>query len=264
MEYDDLKRVNEEIGITKLVNDKTGKVIGDYVEVNERIKAFRKLYPEGCIETEMLSNENGVCVFKASVYARYSESFINGKEYFLIGTGHAYEKEGSTFINRTSYIENCETSAVGRALAMCGIGIDKSIASAEEVENAVNNQVITEEDANNYTFTFGKYKGKSISEVYNDDPKYLTWCLDKNDNEPLKQMIELITDMKRTPVPDTEEEQVKKLELMNELNQMIALTGFSLDRVKRSYDVKSTGDMTIEQLEDAIERLNKVGVDNVN
>ena len=123
---------------------------------------------------------------------------------------------------------------------------------------------ITEESAKAYTFTFGKYKGKSISEVYNDDPKYLTWCLDKNDNEPLKQMIELITDMKRTPVPDTEEEQIKKLELLNELNKMVALTGFSLDRVKRSYDVKSTGDMTIEQLEDAIERLNKVGVDNVN
>lgn len=258
MEYDDLKRVNEEIGITKLVNDKTGKVIGDYVEVNERIKAFRKLYPEGCIETEMLSNENGVCVFKASVYARYSESFINGKEYFLIGTGHAYEKEGSTFINRTSYIENCETSAVGRALAMCGIGIDKSIASAEEVENAVNNQVITEEDANNYTFTFGKYKGKSISEVYNDDPKYLDWCLNKNDNEPLKQMIELITDMKRIPIP-SEEEQKKRLELINDIDTLIALTHSDLEKIKKYYKVESTSDMTTQQLEDAIERLNKIG-----
>lgn len=262
MEYDDLKRVNEEIGITKLVNDKTGKVIGDYVEVNERIKAFRKLFPEGCIETKMLSNENGVCVFKASVYARYNESFINGKEFFLLGTGTAYEIEGSTFINRTSYIENCETSAVGRALAMCGIGIDKSIASAEEVENAVNNQEITEEDANNYEFTFGKYKGKSISGVYQEDKKYLQWCLDKGNNENLKQMIELITDLKRTPIPETEEEQIQKLELMNELNQMIALTGFSLDRVKRTYDVKSTSEMSIEQLQDAIERLNKVGADN--
>ena len=58
----------------------------------------------------------------------------------LLGSGHAYEKEGSTFINRTSYIENCETSAVGRALGMCGFGIDTSIASSEEVQNAILNQ----------------------------------------------------------------------------------------------------------------------------
>ena len=258
MEYDDLKRVNEEIGITKLVNDKTGKEIGNYVEVNERIKAFRKLYPEGCIETEMLSNENGVCVFKASVYARYNESFINGKEFYLLGTGTAYEKEGSTFINRTSYIENCETSAVGRALAMCGIGIDKSIASAEEVENAVNNQEITEEDANNYTFTFGKYKDKSISEVYANDPKYLNWCLDKGNNENLKQMIELITDLKRTPIPETEEEQTRRLELINDINMLIAVTGFSLERVLKTYSVNSTSEMTTEQLEEAIIKLKEI------
>ena len=258
MTYEDIKKVNEEIGITKLVNDKTGKVIGDYVEVNERIKAFRKLFPEGCIETEMLSNENGVCVFKATVSTNKNDVFPTK----ILGVGHAYEKEGSTFINRTSYIENCETSAVGRALAMCGIGIDKSIASAEEVENAVNNQEITVEDANNYEFTFGKYKGKSISGVYQEDKKYLQWCLDKGNNENLKQMIELITDLKRTPIPETEEEQIQKLELMNELNQMVALTGFSLDRVKRTYDVKSTSEMSIEQLQDAIERLNKVGADN--
>ena len=46
------------------------------------------------------------------------------------------EKEGSTYINKTSHIENCETSAVGRALAMLGFEIKKSVASKEEVENA--------------------------------------------------------------------------------------------------------------------------------
>jgi len=105
-----------------------------YISVNERIKEFHKLYSEGSIETEMLSSENGVCIFKATVCPDYSLPTIRK---FI---GHAYEKEGSTFINKTSYIENCETSAVGRALGMLGIGIDVSIASAEEVTNAVNNQ----------------------------------------------------------------------------------------------------------------------------
>ena len=124
MKFEDLKKVNETI----VTMDVKGK---PYALVNERIKAFRMLYPEGTIETEMLSNENGVCVFKAKVFTNKGS---------LLGTGTAYEKENSTFINKTSYIENCETSAVGRALAMCGIGIDTSIASAEEVQNAINNQ----------------------------------------------------------------------------------------------------------------------------
>ena len=56
MTYEDIKKVNESIDITKLKNKKTGEEVGDYVEVNQRIKAFRMLYPEGCIKTEMLSN----------------------------------------------------------------------------------------------------------------------------------------------------------------------------------------------------------------
>lgn len=111
---------------------KTASIQGkEYAEVNQRIKAFRSLCPGGAILTEMLSCENGVCIFKASVY---------DEEMRILGTGTAYEKEGSSFINKTSYIENCETSAVGRALGMCGFGIDTSIASSEEVQNAILNQ----------------------------------------------------------------------------------------------------------------------------
>ena len=58
----------------------------------------------------------------------------------VIAQGHAHEVQGSSNINKTSYIENCETSAVGRALAMLGIGIDTSIASANEVNDAIAKQ----------------------------------------------------------------------------------------------------------------------------
>lgn len=116
---------------------KTTDVKGkDYAEVNQRIKAFRSVCPCGAIITEMLSNENGVCVFRATIY---------DEEMRMLGTGTAYEKESSSFINKTSYIENCETSAVGRALGMCGFGIDTSIASAEEVQNAIKNQEATQD-----------------------------------------------------------------------------------------------------------------------
>lgn len=126
--YEAIKGANESIKTT----DIKGK---EYAEVNQRIKAFRMVYPMGAILTDMISNENGVCVFTATC-GYYTE---DGK-LIVLGTGTAYEKESSSFINKTSYIENCETSAVGRALGMCGFGIDTSVASAEEVQNAINNQ----------------------------------------------------------------------------------------------------------------------------
>ena len=61
---------------------------------------------------------------------------VTNEEGKILGTGTAQEKEGSSFINKTSYIENCETSAVGRALGMAGFGIDTSIRSLEEMQNA--------------------------------------------------------------------------------------------------------------------------------
>ena len=102
----------------------------DYITVNERVKEFRKLHPQGQILTQIMANADGQILFQAKV-------IVDG---VLVATGHAKEVEGSTFINKTSALENSETSAVGRALGMYGIGIDTSIASAEEVGNAVKQQ----------------------------------------------------------------------------------------------------------------------------
>lgn len=123
MTFEQIAKANESIRTTNI----KGK---EYAEVNQRIKAFRMVCPEGTIHTEILSLIDGVVTMKAVVE-------VDGK---ILGTGHAQEKESSSFINKTSYIENCETSAVGRALGMCGFGIDTSVASAEEVENAILNQ----------------------------------------------------------------------------------------------------------------------------
>lgn len=128
MDYEMIRKANEAIGSV----DVQGR---DYVMVNQRVKAFRMVYPDGFIRTSILSWENGIVVFKASC-GYHTE---DGRE-IVVGEGTAYEKENSSFINRTSYIENCETSAVGRALGMAGFGIDASMASAEEVQNAMLNQ----------------------------------------------------------------------------------------------------------------------------
>ena len=58
----------------------------------------------------------------------------------VLATGTAFEEKGSSYINKTSYVENCETSAVGRALAMLGIGSEENLCSADELVNAINGQ----------------------------------------------------------------------------------------------------------------------------
>lgn len=130
MDWQSLVKANEAIRTTNI----KGK---EYAEVNQRVKAFRTLYPEGFITTEILCREGGLCIIKATV-----GHYADGKS-VILATGTAYEKEGSSQINRTSYIENCETSAVGRALGMAGFGIDTSIASADEMNNALLQQNTT-------------------------------------------------------------------------------------------------------------------------
>ena len=129
--YTDIAKVNKAMTFKPI----KGK---NYAEVKERVNAFRKLYPEGFITTEIVSiNEKGVMMKAAVGYYAGPYEEGNFKE-ILLGTGHAYEfLAKNKNINSTSMIENCETSAVGRALAMCGIGTDISIASYEEVNSNI-------------------------------------------------------------------------------------------------------------------------------
>ena len=154
--FDMIKNANESIKTT----DIKGK---EYAEVNQRIKAFRMVYPDGFINTELVSNEDGICIFRALV-GRYTENGID-----WLGTGTAYEKENSTFINKTSYIENCETSAVGRALGMAGFGIDTSIASYEEVSNAQMQQQANE--------TISEIEQKALIAMFEQNGQTLADCL---------------------------------------------------------------------------------------
>jgi hypothetical protein len=113
---------------------KTTKIKGkDYVEVNERIKFFRQedQYKGWSITTDFTSLDSEMCV----CICRIADSTGN-----VVATGHAHEERSSSMINKTSFVENCETSAIGRALGILGIGIDTSIASANEVEVAIAKQ----------------------------------------------------------------------------------------------------------------------------
>ena len=100
----------------------------DYVMVKDRIIFFNENFPNGSITTELKATENSF-IFKSKI----TPDVEKPSRYF---TGHAEEIIGSSQINKTSALENCETSAIGRALACMGIGIEDSFASADEVKNA--------------------------------------------------------------------------------------------------------------------------------
>ena len=111
---------------------KTIKIKGkDYIEVNERIKFFRENFPDYSLTSEVIEKTPESILIKAT---------IKNQDGVVVATGMAEEIKGTTYINETSYVENCETSAWGRALGNFGIGIDTSVASADEVVNATNSQ----------------------------------------------------------------------------------------------------------------------------
>lgn len=120
---------------------KTTNIRGkQYVEVNERIKFFRQedQYKNWTLACEIVELDDTQVLCKATIADETGR---------VIASGHAHEEKGSSNINKTSYVENCETSAVGRALALLGIGIDTSIASANEVQDAIAKQASSNEAA---------------------------------------------------------------------------------------------------------------------
>ena len=104
----------------------------DYVMVKDRIIHFNEHYPNGSIRTELIEMTDRFIV-KSTVIPDVDKP----ERYF---TGHAEEVIGSSQINKTSALENCETSAIGRALGCLGIGVEDAFASADEVKNAQHQQ----------------------------------------------------------------------------------------------------------------------------
>lgn len=102
-----------------------------YVEVNERLKHFRSTYIGYSLISEVVDINDTSITIKATIFDDKQNP---------IASGIAQEVKGSSFINKLSHVENCETSAWGRALANFGIGIEAAVASYNEVANAKLNQ----------------------------------------------------------------------------------------------------------------------------
>ncbi len=160
--------------------------LDDYVTVNTRIAGFYEKWPDGAIRTVLLSEPCAkTVVFRAEAYRDYHD--VENP----VSVGHAHEIEGVGMVNQTSAMENCETSAVGRALAMAGFEVTKGVASREEMAaaekrfeytNARQPQPQTPQNfspksgstSDGEIMPWGKYKGKPITEI---DDNYLSWLI---------------------------------------------------------------------------------------
>lgn len=121
----------------------------DYKTVAKRVDEFRKDYKtDMSIITELISIDEKTVVMKASIL---------NKEQIVIATGYAEESRTASQINRTSALENCETSAIGRALANFGLA-GGEYASADEVANAIQQQTQIEKPANKTRLNFDEVR----------------------------------------------------------------------------------------------------------
>lgn len=95
-----------------------------YVTVNERLKEFRNNFKDYALITEIVELGADYATVKASIY---------DEKGVLRATGFAREVVAKSPINKYAFLENCETSAIGRALGNFGIGIDEAVCTADEL-----------------------------------------------------------------------------------------------------------------------------------
>ena len=150
---------------------KTIKLQGDksYAEVGERVKAFREKYGDsGQLITSIITNDSEKIVTQ-------TQAIVNG---VCLGTGFAEEIRGSTQVNKSSALENCETSSMGRAISFAtGFMSDGSkIASTDEIQNAIVQE--SQVDAHLKTMkTLVVYVSTAFKEaIGNDDEQGIEEC----------------------------------------------------------------------------------------
>ena len=150
-----------------------------YVEVKDRVLQFRQDHPNWSIITniENIGSNNSIIV---SASVQDEDSRVRAT-----GLAHEWQGDDTSMVNKTSWVENCETSAIGRALASLGYGIEEAYASSNEVQRAkakeASGQIASTPTANSttnwrdYTFTKGKNIGKKLSDLSSSS---LNWYIE--------------------------------------------------------------------------------------
>ena len=151
--------------IANLTNEDKVNIKGKfYTTVDKRLQIFRKHFGTySRVKTNVILNDLERVVVEARILVKQDGEWIE------LGNDCAEEFRSMGMVNKTSALENCTTSAIGRALASCGLG-GGEYASSFEVDNAINSK--PEAPNLNEVFSFRNNKG-NVLEVAPDSASYL-------------------------------------------------------------------------------------------
>lgn len=176
---------------------------------------------------------------------------INGKDYivtYVTENGETKAHRGCQIVDAILQGIKNPVQEYGSSLTYCrrysllmALGL-----STEDDDGAMCSKEISPAKAKAFKFKEGtKHGGKTIEEVFKEDPNYLQWCLDNEKTpEKNKEMITILTGMKPTEIP-TDEEQMEKLEYLNRFN---SINDNQRELIYKKYNVKSNQELTLQQL----------------
>ena len=182
------------------------------------------------------------------------------ERYYVKATAMLIDATNGDLIKNVSYAREEETkkgmdgsqitgasSSYARKYALNGLFLIDDTRDSDSTNVGEETEEQKKENALKYVFgEKTKHPGKTILEVYEDDPKYLQWCLDNGKSETIKGYVELLTNLKRTEIP-SEEEQNKRLTLINKVKEMYAFK--DMEQLMEDYHVKDIATLTTEELE---------------
>ena len=193
-------------------------------------------------------------------YQEIETSEINQKDYiitYLVKDNDVEKHRGCQIVEATLQGIKNPVQEYGSSLTYCrrysllmalGLATEDDDASSLTIKKEA-----TKEDAEEWTFSYGKHKGETLKEVIEKDNQYVSWYLNNKANDYDMKCYELLTG-KKLP---SEEETMEKIALMSKLNDLVLENNCDYEGMLKHYEVDSNNEMTIEQLKDAISNLEK-------
>lgn len=251
--YEKLSKIQEELKAPKGQYNDFGKYkYRSCEDIFEAVKPLLKKYNLLLLTDDELINIGDRYYIKATAKLidvdKPYEDFEDGcrEENYITNVGYAREEESKKNFDGSQITG--ASSSYARKYALNGMFL---IDDNKDSDTTNVGEEPTKEDAEKYVITFGKYNGKLLSEVIKDN-WYKNYLLGGND-EYIKKCIELLTGEK---LP-SDEEQKERLELMNEIMDLVDKTNTDYEGMLAHFGVESNIDMTTEQLKEAKEILEK-------